>query len=424
MIARRHVFLIIGYAPIKVETQHLWFKRSFEKFGKLWGASGRVSELIWNADNTNARWNVETQGPNWRVETTYEPLNWDDIIHSDVSQPIWSQITGTISVFFEYLWTGTLWRYFRGRWTYGLFFLLPFFHLAVFAGMGLVAAWAVTWLFGLSGWPGALVFTAVAIAGFVGGLYWPGKKWHTQHILVDWIFSRDFARDRRPDMNARLAQFAKRIVERVKANTADEILVVGHCLGAGLAADVLSRALDLDPMLTKRGPKLCFMTIGATLPKFALHPGGEHIRRAAKRVAEEPGIAWAEYHSREDAISFYKFDPVALKRQTDRIDGKPVIRRVRLKDMVEKPTWKRIRYRFLRMHIQSFLANERRTPYDYFMFVCGPIPFTDATVAPGGPTSFIAEDGSYSATASLTPTVTQGKMEADAADVVRAEEML
>jgi hypothetical protein len=177
-------------------------------------------------------------------------------------------------------------------------------------------------------------------------------------------------------------------------------------------------------MLTKRGPKLCFMTIGATLPKFALHPGGEHIRRAARRVAQEQGIAWAEYHSREDAISFYKFDPVALKRQTDRIDGKPVIRRVRLKDMVEPHTWKRIRYRFLRMHIQSFLANERRTPYDYFMFVCGPIPFTDATVAPGGPTSFIAEDGSYSATASATPTVTQGKIAADGTDVVRAEEML
>jgi hypothetical protein len=94
-----------------------------------------------------------------------------------------------------------------------MFFLLPFFHLAVFAGMGLAAAWAVTWLLGLSGWIGTLVFIAVAIAGFIGGLYWPGKKWHTQHILVDWIFSRDFARDRRPDMNERLQLFSKRIAE-------------------------------------------------------------------------------------------------------------------------------------------------------------------------------------------------------------------
>ncbi len=424
MIARRHVFLIIGYAPIPVETQHLWFKRSFEKFGKLWGASGRVSELIWNSEKTNARWTVETQGPNWRVETTYEPLNWDDIIHSDVSQPILSQVTGTASVFFEYLWTGTLWRYFRARWTYGLFFLLPFFHLAIFAGAGALAAYGVTWLFGLSGWMAGIAGALVALAVFIGGLYWPGKRWHTQHILVDWIFSRDFARDRRPDMNARLQTFAQRIAERVKANTADEILVVGHCLGAGLAADTLSRALDLDPMLTKRGPKLCFMTIGATLPKFALHPGGEHIRRAARRVHDEPGIAWAEYHSREDAVSFYKFDPVALQWTTDRIDKKPVIRRVRLKDMVEKHTWKRIRYRFLRMHLQGFLANERRTPYDYFMFVCGPIPFTDTIVAPGGPTSFIAENGAYSATASRTPTITEGRVTREDADVVRAEEML
>ncbi len=424
MISRRHVFLIIGYAPIPVETQHLWFKRSFEKFGKLWGATGTVSDLVWNADKTNARWTVETRGPNWRVETTYEPLNWDDIIHHDMSQPLWSQITGTISTLFEYLWTGTLWRYFRARWTYGMFFLLAFFHIAAFAAMGAVAGYAAYWLSGLQGWSGLALGAMVGLAGFVGGFYWPGRKWHTQHILVDWIFSRDFARNQRPDMSARLEAFSKRVEERVRANTADEVLVIGHCLGAGLAAEVLTRALDRDPQLTQHGPKLCLMTIGATLPKFALHPGGEHIRRAAQRVAAEPGIAWAEIHSREDAISFYKFDPVALRRQTDRTDKKPFIRRVRLKDMVEPHTWKRIRYRFLRMHIQSFLANERRTPYDYFMFVCGPIPFADSIVATGGPTSFIAQDGSYSATASLTPIVTEGRIKAEDADVVRTEEML
>jgi hypothetical protein len=290
--------------------------------------------------------------------------------------------------------------------------------------MGLLAAYLVTHFAGLGGWIGSLVFAAVTVAGFIGGLYWPGKRWHTQHILVDWIFSRDFARDRRPDMNARLDLFAKRVGDRVRANTADEVVLAGHCLGAGLAAKLLSRALDHDPQLGQHKTKLCFLTIGATLPKFALHPDGEHIRAAAKRVASEPGIAWAEYHSREDAISFYKFDPVALKRQTDRLDKSPIIRRVRIRDMVETHTWKRIRYRFLRMHLQHFLANERRTPYDYFMFVCGPIPFADTIVAPGGPTSFIAEDGSYSATASLTPTVSQGRITRDDADVVRVEEIL
>jgi hypothetical protein len=424
MIARRHVFLIIGYAPIAVETQHLWFKRSFEKFGRLWGARGRVCDLIRDGEGKGAHWVVETEGPNWKVETTYEPLAWDDIIHSDVSRPLWSQVAGTVSVFLEYLWSGTLWRYFRARWTYGMFFLLPFFHLALFAAAGLLAAWGVTqWLApgGAARW---LSFAAITLAVFAAGLYWPGRRWHTQHILVDWIFSRDFARNRRPDMTARLEIFAERIGERVRANTADEVVVVGHCLGAGLAAYALSRALDRDPELARRGPKLCFLTIGATLPKFSLHPKGEHIRRAAQRVAAEPGIAWAEYHSREDAISFYKFDPVRHVRQTDRTDKKPFIRRVRIKDMVESHTWKRIRFRFLRVHLQSFLANEKRTPYDYFMFVCGPIPFADAIAAPGGPTSFIGADGSYSPTASATPVAAKGALTPDDGDVVREEEML
>ena len=264
------------------------------------------------------------------------------------------------------------------------------------------------------------------MAAFVGLLYWPGKRWHTQHILVDWTFSRDYARNRRRDMTARLDQFARRIVERVRANSADEILVVGHCLGAGLAAVTLARALELDPDLGRHGAKLGFLTIGATLPKFALHPGGTHVRAAARRVAAEPAIQWAEYHSREDAVSFYKFDPVALERATDRIDKKPIIRRVKLRDMVEKPTWRRIRWRFLRMHLQGFLANERRTAYDYFMFVCGPIPFADATVAPGGPMSYIAEDGAYSASPRALPAVESGVTASSAEpmpDVVRAEEM-
>jgi hypothetical protein len=429
MIARRHVFLVIGYAPIAVETQHLWFQRSFAKFNQTWSTTGRISDLIWNADHTNARWTVETRGPNWQVETTYEPLNWDDIIHKDMSQPLLSQITGSALTFFEFVFNGTLYRYFRAHWTYGLFFLLPYFHILLFAAVAALAAYGASHIFDFGQIANVAVPLVIAFAVFVGLLYWPGRRWHLQHILVDWIFSRDFARGARPDMDARLDQFADRIMARAKAADSDEILIVGHCLGAGLVADTLTRALARDADLGRHGPKLCMLTIGATLPKFALHPRGERIRAAARRVASEPAIEWAEYHSREDAISFYKFDPVELRWTTDRTDRKPVIRRVRLKEMVDTPTWKRIRFRFLRMHLQGFLANERRTPYDYFMMTCGPIPFAKTILAPAGPMSFIAQDGSYSETVSPSPLSPSGE-ENEAKprpsmqpDVVRADEM-
>jgi hypothetical protein len=41
------------------------------------------------------------------------------------------------------------------------------------------------------------------------------------------------------------------------------------------------------------------------------------------------------------------------------------------------------------------MANERRSTYDYFMMVCGPIPFARCTLAPTGPVELIASDGAF-----------------------------
>jgi hypothetical protein len=40
--------------------------------------------------------------------------------------------------------------------------------------------------------------------------------------------------------------------------------------------------------------------------------------------------------------------------------------------MLERSTYWRFRLRFMRLHYQFIMANERRTTYDYFMMVCGP----------------------------------------------------
>ena len=47
----------------------------------------------------------------------------------------------------------------------------------------------------------------------------------------------------------------------------------------------------------------------------------------------------------------------------------------------------------MRLHYQFVMANERRTAYDYFMMVCGPIPFARSVLASKGPAELIAMDG-------------------------------
>ena len=117
-------------------------------------------------------------------------------------------------------------------------------------------------------------------------------------------------------------------------------------------------------ILAGAAPAVCVLTIGATIPKFALHPRAQAIRRRIAEVAAEPSIAWTEYQSRADTISFYKFDPVSLRRiADDRLDGKPVIRRVQIHDMLLPETFARCRTHVLRLHYRSVMANDgvRRT---------------------------------------------------------------
>jgi len=134
---------------------------------------------------------------------------------------------------------------------------------------------------------------------------------------------------------------------------------------------------------------ICVLTIGATIPKFALHPRAQDIRRKIARIVAEPSIGWTEYQSRADTISFYKFDPVSLRHiPDDRLDGKPVIRRVQIHDMLLPETFARARRSVLRLHYRSVMANDRRAPYDYFLMVCGPAPFLDWTTVAGRTVGF------------------------------------
>jgi pimeloyl-ACP methyl ester carboxylesterase len=155
-----------------------------------------------------------------------------------------------------------------------------------------------------------------------------------------------------------------------------EIVIVGHSLGATFAVDALARALDLDRALATHRAKICLVTVGATIPKCALHPAAHRLRERIAKVVAEPSVLWAEYQAREDAISFYRFDPVSLTRvggKADRLDSKPIIRRINVKNLLSPEIYKRFRLRVLRLHYQFVSANDIRAVYDYFMMICGPV---------------------------------------------------
>ena len=287
-----------------------------------------------------------------------------------------------------------MFRYIIANQRYTTFFLFPMLSLVLFAAGGWLAARLLTAFLGLEGLSAAAVGVPVGIAVFLVLLRWPGRRWRVQQLLDDWICAHDYIHGRRPDIDARLDRFAETLLARAREGAVDEIVVVGHSLGAMLVLDVLVRALARDADFGRRGAAISVLTIGATIPKFALHPRAQGLRRKIARIVAEPSIAWVEYQSRADAISFYKFDPVSLRHiPDDRLDGKPVIRRVQVHDMLLPETFARARRSVLRLHYRSVMANDRRAPYDYFLMVCGPLPFSDWTLSPLGFLDFIAQDG-------------------------------
>lgn len=398
MIQRRHVFHVGGYDPITPEQQIRRLRRSLSSFAKIWGASSQVSEIA-HASAINASCNLEAWGPNWTTHVSFEMLRWDDLIRRDSGLGPMSRLARSTVALFNFILTGTLFRYAFASWKYALFFLFPYCCLLLIAFGSVGLSYLVVSLIPADLSVRLLLGACLSLAVFVGSVLWIGPKRRINHILDDAIFSYEFLYGLRGDVDKRLDEFAAVIVRTAQATDAEEILIVGHSLGAALSIAAVARALKLDPLLATRGPKLCILTVGATIPKFSLHPMGSQIREAAQLVAGTPAIDWVEYQARDDAISFYRFDPVTLKRiGREHTEGRPRIRRVQIHSMIDASRFRRHRFNFMQMHYQFLMGNDRRSVYDYCMIAYGPLAFNVAT-SPTGAVGLFEADGSVTAAA-------------------------
>ncbi|MGY3586154.1 hypothetical protein ACVIGB_004786 [Bradyrhizobium sp. USDA 4341] len=394
MIQRRHVFHIGGYDPITPEEQVERLRRSLSSFEKVWGASSRLSEIS-NTSAINASCDLEAWGPNWKTDNTFEMLRWDDLIRRDSGVGLVPRLVQSVKALFNFILTGTLFRYAVASWKYALFFVFPYCCLLLIAFCSVGLSYLLVRLIPATFWVEQLllgVFLSLAI--FISSMLWIGPKRRINHILDDAIFSYQFLYGQKGELDKRLGDFAALILRTARAADVDEILIVGHSLGAALSIAAVARALKLDPLLATHGPKLCILTVGATIPKFSLHPMGGQIREAAQLVAGTSAIDWVEYQARDDAISFYRFDPVTLKRTSRDYSGEhPKIRRVQIHSMISPVRFRRHRFNFMQIHYQFLMGNDRRSVYDYCMITCGPLAFNVAT-SPSGAVGLFEANGS------------------------------
>jgi hypothetical protein len=384
-ISKRIVFHIGGYDPITPpKSAHRRFLREIRRFERTWSVTASVAAPNVSADEM--RWNVVTSGPNWRVETDYRSVRWDDVIEALSRQSSWRRLPLGIRAFFDFVSAGALSGYFRTSWQYAVFFLYPFILSGILAVVAIIVGALV-----FRGSASALAGAMAGLTAFAGLLAGPWRWLHLAPLFDDWIFSQTYIQSGDLTLNERLDRIAGEMVLAARQSDADEILLVGHSLGAVLAIDLLARALVLHPSLGLAGPRVAFLSVGSSVLKIGLHRGAKGFRAAAEHVASAPGVFWGDYQARIDIMNFYNTNPAAEMALTT--VGGPVVRLVEIGRMLEHAVYREMRLRFFRLHCQFISGNDRRAAYDYFMLVCGPCSAECQTLSQDGAMSTIDIDG-------------------------------
>ncbi len=398
-IKTRRVYLLTGYEPLGPEAHHHRFAREIGRFEKTWSLRAEIGPLTMPAGAPVASWSASVSGPDFRTHADVRLLRWDDIVAQDMEAPMALRLPRYLLAAGDILVTGTFFRYIAAYWRYSLFAGYPAVILAVIG----ILAWLAGWLWAVAGLPDTMpARIAVGAVVAVALLAAASKRLHLNYMLSDWIFARDMMRRRRPAIEARAEAFAAEIAAGVGAGDVDEVVVIGHSLGAAWMVEALARALARDPELARRGFPLGLAGVGSSTLKIALHPAAGWLRDSVKRVADEPAITWAEYDSHVDFICFYKNNTVeALGLQAA---SKPARRSIRLSRMLSPETWSRFRGNLLRVHRQYVMGNEQRYAYDFHMIACGPFAFADIVAHGERLPGALGTDGSLAgATAPLAP---------------------
>src|ERR1700730_13111897 len=304
-VAKRLVFHIGGYDPITPHASaQRRFVREIARFQGTWSVKAIVDGLRDTADQI--QWNVTTTGPDWLVETDYRLVRWHDVIDAFGRQSIGSRISLGILAFLDFVLAGTLWRYLLTNWRYAGFFLYPF----VMFGLLIAAAFLIgVFAFKISG--SVPVAIGGGFLGFTAVLAGPWRWLHLGDLFDDWIFSREYIRSGNSKIEQRLDILAAELVAAASNFAADEILVMGHSLGAVLAVDLLDRALKLDPALGRNKIPVTFLSVGSSILKVGLHPKAIRFRTTMERVAKSRAIFWGDYQALIDPLNFYKSRPMA-----------------------------------------------------------------------------------------------------------------
>ena len=363
-VHRRLVIFVQGYDARSIAENFQNFRREYRLTCEHHGLTGEVGAIEEAPEEFSANWDVATRGDGWQVETRYRLLRWNDLVQKDFARPAWWKIVQMYRTMGIALLNGAFMRMLRLNWRFALISFFPILLITAWVLFGSFIGILCMNLVARLGAP-ELVAEFVGIVTGLGGfssLLWLTEPFTGLLKRCDQAASIDeFINGKRKDWGQRLDTFAGEVADAVRDSKADEVLIVGHDIGAMLSIIVVGRALARDPALGDHGPRVALLTLGASLPAVGFNPEAKGFRNRLRQLAEARDVDWGDIQSRDDIQSFAPFDPITGHDIV--LDPAPRNPRV-----VEIRLWP-----WHKAHAQFLMANARPGMiYDYYLICCGP----------------------------------------------------
>lgn len=373
-VKRRKLFYVAGFDPASPRRYHAIYQAESARQTKVTGVAVKIGPLE-DRGELAAGWRVRAAFDGYDVETDYECLRWNDIVRSNWS-PEYALLPDALRSLIAYGRSGILalgWR--RAR-LLVVASVMPVAAWSLFLTLYALAVWGLCagagGLTALLDWPSWAGLTPLGVV-LMAPLAW---RQVDRVVPLNWLIRGMVFVSRAPGaahaaVEARCEAFATRILAAAREPGWDEILIVGHSVGAQLAARAVGKALRRDPELGSRGPRVDLLTLGQLMPLYSMSIQQKDFADDFRRLSEARQVGWLDFESPADAGSVCGLHPLTgldLEIRPDR----PLCRSPRFHKLMTRPVYDRLLRRPLDFHFQYIKGFDVLGDYDFFRLTAGP----------------------------------------------------
>lgn len=374
-VGRRRVFYIPGYDPFHPRRYRELYRREGAEQARI---GGYTLDL---AARGRHGWHVRFEEAGETAEAEIEVLVWSDIVARSMGRSIAATYAQLVRTAWIYVASGALLRLARLRKGPTIAALYPVLVLVLQAALAGLAGWTVAVLSARAGEalgvaPVASGALGLALGAGAAMLVLRGCRKYDNHVFA-WYLMHDYAftataRGAVPaPLRPRLAAFSDRVAAAL-AQDWDEVLVVGHSSGAHLAVSVLADLIR-SGRVPERGPALAFLSLGQVVPMVSFLPGAADLRADLALLSTREEITWVDVTAPGDGCAYALCDPVAVSGVAGPGKRWPLVVSAAFTRTLSPERWRRLRWRFFRLHFQYLCAFDQPGDYDYFRITSGPM---------------------------------------------------